>query len=86
MFVLDVDGGQATIGLYTNDCLTLAGLLDDLPDHGGQDRMELVEALISLFRALAAATHAHGFIRERDQARASLTAALREVAEPATAD
>ena len=83
MFVLDVDRGKATLGLYTNDCLTLARLLDDLPDHGGPEQMELVEALIGLFRALAAATHAHGFIRERDQERASLAAALAEPDQPA---
>ncbi len=55
---------------------------DVLPDHGGPDRMELVETLIGLFRALAAATHAHGFIRERDQDRASLGGALAEASEP----
>ena len=55
MFVLDVDRGMAHLGLYTDDCLALAQLLDDLPDHGGADRLELVEALIGLFRALAAA-------------------------------
>lgn len=82
MFLHEIRDGQAVLHLYPNDCRTLARLLDSIPDHGGEDRLELVEALMALFASLATATEGQGYIKAEDLPETSLRRVMGHEPEP----